>query len=318
MRQPVAIPNAHQGSTLNAGGSHNVGDGNKPKRPSDYSHRSSNVLSPRCVTSGQRVIPLNGGGSSNGINQNKPSSGPHSAHLHPKPEVTAVSQMSGSKGGEDDLVSGELDKQEQALFEQRLCEDEFGVAVRKINQNGKSNLRYVRCIEVDLMELDDEAPVSSNRSASSLSRGSISFVKGLASRLRSDRSLRSRSGSGDRNELTDFSNLLPGETMVRCLTWGKKKGVRIPLERFTSVRNGKTTERTKRNACPSTRILSLVTNDPYHRSLDIEAPTRLDRDKFAKAFSKFLNIPLETDENRSTRSDFTPATKGKFCSVLNV
>ncbi|CAJ1934412.1 unnamed protein product [Cylindrotheca closterium] len=312
MRQPVSIPNAHQGSTLHAGGSHNGSDGNKPKRPSDYSHRSSNVLSPRSVASGQRVIPLGGGGGSNDVHQNKQPSGPRSAHLQPKTEVTAVSQTSGSKGAEENLASGELDKQEQALFEQRLCEDEFGVAVRKINQNGKSNLRYVRCIEVDLMELDDEAPASSNRSVSSISKGSKSFVKGLASLLRSDRSTtRSRSESVDRNELTDFSNLLPGGTMVRCLTWGKKKGVRIPLERFTSVRKGKTTDRTKRNACPSVRILSLITNDPYHRSLDIEAPTRLDRDKFAKAFSKFLNIPLETDENRSTRSDLTPVAKSR-------
>mmetsp|Transcript_447 Transcript_447/g.679 ORF Transcript_447/g.679 Transcript_447/m.679 type:complete len:1079 (+) Transcript_447:293-3529(+) len=310
MRQPVSIPNAHQRSTLNTGGSHNGSDSNKPKRPSDYSHRSSGVLSPRNITSGQQVIPLNGGGSSSGINQNKPLSGPRSTPLNPKTEVTVVSQTSGSKGGEEDLGSGELDQQEQALFEQRLCEDEYGVAVRKINQNGKSNLRYVRCIEVDLMELDDDAPASSNRSVSSLSRGSISFVKGLANRLRSDRSIRSRSGASvDRNELTDFSNLLPGGTMVKCLTWGKRKGVRIPLERFTFVRKGKTTDRTRRNACPANRILSLVTNDPYHRSLDIEAPTRLDRDKFAKAFAKFLKVPLETEENRSTRSE--PTSKAK-------
>ena len=45
------------------------------------------------------------------------------------------------------------DDQEQALFEQRLCEDVYGVAVRKINQNGKSNLRYVKCSWVDASEL---------------------------------------------------------------------------------------------------------------------------------------------------------------------
>lgn len=312
MRQPISIPSADQRPTLNTGGSQNASDTNKPKRPS--APRNNNLLSPRSITSGQQVIPLmNGGGSSSGINQSKPASG-RSAHLHPKTAVSVVSQTSGSKGGEEELVTGELDKQEQALFEQRLCEDDYGVAVRKINQNGKSSLRYVRCITVDLMELDDDAPASSNRSVSSLSRGSISFVKGLAARLRSDRSTRSRSESMDRNELSDFSNLLPGGTMVKCLTWGKKKGVKIPLERFTSVRKGKTTDRTKRNACPSARILSVMTNDPYHRSLDIEAPTRLDRDKFAKAFSKFLNIPLETEDNRSTRSDFTPASKGKFAT----
>ena len=33
-------------------------------------------------------------------------------------------------------------------------------------------------------------------------------------------------------------------------------------------------------------------------TLDIEAPTKLDRDKFARAFARFLNIPLvEAGEN---------------------
>jgi hypothetical protein len=54
----------------------------------------------------------------------------------------------------------------------------------------------------------------------------------------------------------------------------------------------------------------LISDDPYHSSLDIEAPTKIDRDKFARAFSKFLNVPLEGDENMSTS---TPQTKGMFC-----
>lgn len=295
-------------SALDHGASHNGSDGNKPRRPSGNFLRSNNMISSHSAASGQN--PLQGGDSSSGINSNKP---PRSGPLHQKTEVSVVSQTSASKGGEDDMVSGELDKQDQALFEQRLCDDEYGVAVRKINQNGKANLRYVRCIEVDLIELDDDGPVSSNRSVSSLSRGSLSFVKGLVSRLRSDRSVKSRSDRSDgRHELSDLANLLPGGTMVKCLTWGKKKGVKIPLERFTCVRQGKTTDRTKRNTSPSSRILSLITNDPYHRSLDIEAPTRLDRDKFVKAFSKFLNVPIETEESRSTRSDFTPSAKGKI------
>ena len=41
-------------------------------------------------------------------------------------------------------------------------------------------------------------------------------------------------------------------------------------------------------------------------SLDIEAPTRLDRDKFASAFARFLGVPLieedEHDDERMGRS----------------
>lgn len=39
--------------------------------------------------------------------------------------------------------------EEQILFDQRLCEDTLGVAVRKINSNGKSQLRYVKCIALE-------------------------------------------------------------------------------------------------------------------------------------------------------------------------
>jgi hypothetical protein len=67
-------------------------------------------------------------------------------------------------------------------------------------------------------------------------------------------------------------------------------------------------------------------------TLDIEAPTKLDRDKFARAFSRFLNVPLVEVEQypiiqqqqqqqqplttggdmRSVRSDMTPQSyKGK-------
>jgi hypothetical protein len=43
-------------------------------------------------------------------------------------------------------------------------------------------------------------------------------------------------------------------------------------------------------------LLSLVTDDANHPSLDIEAPTKLDRDKFARAFAKFLGVPLEGED----------------------
>ena len=194
-----------------------------------------------------------------------------------------------------DNTAAEPDDLEQALFEQRLTEDLYGVAVRKINHNGKSNLRYVKCFFVDAAELEVDANgFSSSRSVSSHSRGTSRF-----SRFRGDRSVERSEG------------LMRGKK-VKVLSWGKKKEVNLPLERFVCVRKGKTTDRTRRNASPACRILSLITDDPYCPSLDIEAPTRLDRDKFAKAFSRFLRVPLEGDDVRSIRSDMTPPSlKGK-------
>lgn len=161
----------------------------------------------------------------------------------------------------------EPDSQEQALFEQRLCEDAYGVAVRKINQNGKSNLRYVKCVT-----LEDGEEISSTKSISGM-------VRSLSRRNRSDRSVTSNESGKER----------------RALQWGKKKECRVIVEQFTCVRKGKTTERTRRNVQPTSRLLSLITNDANHPSLDIEAPTRVDRDKFARAFAKFLRVPLESD-----------------------
>ena len=63
----------------------------------------------------------------------------------------------------------------------------------------------------------------------------------------------------------------------RVLVWGKKRGVQISLQSFAAVRKGKTADCARRNAAPSNRILSLVTLDPNHPSLDIEAPTQPDR-----------------------------------------
>jgi hypothetical protein len=191
------------------------------------------------------------------------------------------------------------DDQEQALFEQRLCQDIYGVAVRKINQHGKSNLRYVKCCFVDVSELEvDSNGFSSSRSVSSHSRRFSRFTR--------DRSLeRDRGESASREQQEAHRTLMKGKK-VKVLTWGKKKDVKIPLERFVCVRKGKMTERTRRNIYPATRILSLITDDPNQTSLDIEAPTRLDRDKFARAFSRFLGIPLEGDDVRSIRSDMTP------------
>jgi hypothetical protein len=338
MRQQVAIPNSIQQrvSAYNKSNGSNR-TSHSPKRPSDYRDSKTNeneTFPPRSVTPGRLLVPPNGAATNHRPRQPHipRNSNPSPLRQQQKQQQQQQQQQqvrsdgnsvvsSGSMAGAADWQQdGDLDHQEQALFEQRLCEDEYGVAVRKINQNGKSNLRYIKCIQVDLQDLDDDGPMSSNRSVSSLSRSSLSFVRGLRSRLRSDRSVSGRSRSErsiERNELRDLDKLLPGAILVKVLTWGKKKDVKLPLERFVAVRKGRTTDRTRKNTCPSTRILSLITNDPYHPSLDIEAPTRVDRDKFARAFAMFLKVPLEAEENRSTRSDFTPSSKRKSYGMID-
>lgn len=203
------------------------------------------------------------------------------------------------------------DDQEQALFEQRLCDDIYGVAVRKINQNGKSNLRYVKCSMVDAVELEpDSSGFSSSRSVSSRSRGFARFRdRSIDSRSESRGFPRFRERSLDRSENNDIHRTLMKGKKVKVLAWGKKKDVKIPLERFVAVRKGKTTDRTRRNVCPASRILSLISDDPHNPSLDIEAPTRLDRDKFARAFSRFLSVPLDGDDVRSVMSN---QSKGRY------
>jgi hypothetical protein len=210
-------------------------------------------------------------------------------HLHSSPPSPAA--------GSGDNV--DPDDQEQALFEQRLCEDIYGVAVRKINQNGKSNLRYVKCSYFDESDFLLNLPSSggNNNNSSSRSVSSRNSRSGLA-RFLSGASSVTGGRSVDRNSQPhrhDQEHNKTSSTKIRALTWGKKNLVKIPVDKFVVVRKGKTTDRTKRNPCPSSRILSLITNDPIHQSLDIEAPTRLDRDKFARAFARFLRIPLEGD-----------------------
>lgn len=183
------------------------------------------------------------------------------------------------------------ESQEQTLFEQRLCEDVYGVAVRKINQNGKSNLRYVKCIPVDDMSCDASDHRSTTKSVSSLVR---SLSRRTVTDRQRDRSLE-RGESGAMDDLESQRNLIPlalNSNRRKALVWGKKKDIRLNVDRFVCVRKGKTTERTRRSSQPSSRLLSLITNDANHPSLDIEAPTKLDRDKFAHAFSKFLGVPL--------------------------
>lgn len=172
------------------------------------------------------------------------------------------------------------ESQEQALFEQRLCEDAYGVAVRKINQNGKAQLRYVKCVTLDASDLPDD-------SASATSKSVASLVRSFSSRKK-------RSASIDE----DTDKLLSSGSK-KALLWGKKRDHKLALDKFVGVRTGKTTERTRKNPQPASRLLSLITKDNGKSSLDIEAPTRLDRDKFARAFARFLQVPLQFDTETS-------------------
>jgi kinesin family protein C2/C3 len=177
-----------------------------------------------------------------------------------------------------------LAQQEQVLFEQRLCDDPGGIAVRKINHNGKANLRYVKCVAVE--ELMD---AKSNKSVASKSVGSV--------------------GQHRPDALSDSGLSNPSR---KALVWGKKKHAAVSLDQFVAVVKGKTTERTRRNPSPAVRLLTLITK-PGQPSLDMEAPTKLDRDKFARAFSRFLQVPLEGDDDppsiQSISDNVTPVTK---------
>jgi hypothetical protein len=125
--------------------------------------------------------------------------------------------------------------------------------------------------------------------------------------------------------------LSDGGRSHRALTWGKKNAVVLSLDKFTCVRKGKTTERTMRNSSPGSRLLSIMTNVRGNESLDIEAPTMLDRDKFASAFARFLGVPLLDEKDvvvsggiggggvsRAGRSMASAGTAGKtmYCTIL--
>ena len=233
-------------------------------------------------------------------------------------------------------------QKEQTMFEHKLC-DRKGVAIKKINPNGKAQLRNVRCIRIS----SDSEKRSSRRKQPNMSqsvppalehthRSKPNYGGMPSSSNRSVSSLMGRLGGvggggvdGDGDGRKPSSNTTDSPTIsqestsptkgddggggsgdggcegivrdntwyhkhTRALTWGTKKKV-IPIYKFTCVRKGKMTDRTKRNACPATRLLTLVNETDRHGSLDIEAPTKQDRDKFALAFSTFLSVPLLED-----------------------
>ena len=126
----------------------------------------------------------------------------------------------------------EPDSQEQALFEQRLCEDVYGVAVRKINQNGKSNLRYVKCVA-----LDDASCGNASDSANKSVNGLVRSLSRRSDRQR-DRSLERGEAAASSNQLESHRNLIPlalNSNRKKALVWGKKKDIKLNVDRFVCV-----------------------------------------------------------------------------------
>jgi len=239
-----------------------------------------------------------------------------------------------------------LDDEEQFMFEQRLTQDELGVAIRKISHSGKAQLRYVKCVPLrppsssDYLEMDLKTNSAQERKSTltmpyldaharpKLNSDSISVSSKSSTGSRFMERMRNTTSSmGMRRLISSGGN--PSATVgegraggangglkgdkddglllqndadkldksLRALTWGKKNAVMLSLDKFTCVRKGKTTERTVRNSSPSSRLLSIITSVRGNESLDIEAPTMLDRDKFASAFARFLGVPLVEEES---------------------
>jgi hypothetical protein len=168
---------------------------------------------------------------------------------------------------------------DQKLFEARLQE---GIVIRKINSHGKSHLRTVRCVYV--VETTTGTPSRGSASASSSRHSNASSISTTNSPL--VRKYQTVSAQTSSSQL--------------ALAWGKRKDSNckiVPADCFRYIRKGKTTDRSRKNPAPSNRILTVVTHpETQLPSLDIETPTTLDRDKFAKAFGMYLKIPvLEED-----------------------
>jgi len=212
------------------------------------------------------------------------------------------------------VLRSDPDNEEQALFESKLTEDPMGIAVRKISSSGKSQLRYVKCIGLSnspaiapaKKRFSSATSIHSSMSLRSVGTKSVTRSVGLSStkrRLQLTKSSNASNG-GSRSVVSAANsedeiqnhNLLSSASSKRrlALTWGNKTKVVVGLEKFTCVRKGKGSDRTKRSTSPASHLLSVLTDDP-NISLDIEAPTRTDRDKFASAFARFLCVPLETE-----------------------
>jgi hypothetical protein len=241
----------------------------------------------------------------------------------PPPESTE-SALASKKVQEMIVLRSDPDQEEQAIFESKLAEDPNGIAIRKINSSGKSQLRFVKCIGVSdssavssKKRFSSAASIQSSMSLRSGGARSVSRSVGLSTTKKRlhlaksatashgvSRSVVSATTEDDMQSHTLLSSALSKRR--RALTWGNKTKVAVGVEKFTCVKKGKSTDRTRRSASPATHLLSVLTDD-INISLDIEAPTQSDRDKFAKAFARFLSVPLVSESETLEERVFVKA-----------
>jgi len=177
------------------------------------------------------------------------------------------------------------------------------VGIRKISANGKSSHRFVRCITVTAGEWDSGAGSTEDGNTSwcgSEGGGSTTWSNRLrrkGGRNRRDRNVDLLQPETNANTSAHFlpPHQQTSRNRVRVLVWGNKNKARVRVDRFIKISVGKTTPRTRKSQCAGTRLLSLIHGDPAYPSLDIETPTKEDRDKFVMAFSRFLGVPVEDE-----------------------
>lgn len=207
--------------------------------------------------------------------------------------------------------------------------DEQGLIINKIDRHGKAQLRYVRCMSLVAWNKTKKRNFAS-RSTGALNARHAHYFNGSRSTgdfytntLDDTQNLlhtntNPRPAAPVRNSATGKMN--PSEYV---LVWGKHPSHCIPLDRFQCITLGRQTVRTKLSRASHTCLLSLCTTAKQqvpsqssqqqqqssfddgscsrpkqeHASvLDIQAPTKMDRDLFANAFAQFLGINIITFE----------------------
>jgi kinesin family protein C2/C3 len=179
---------------------------------------------------------------------------------------------------------------EQSLFEKRLCEDSISIRIlQEDHLHGTfSQLRNLQCVVLPA----DEVTTNTDGGAKPHSKTATNSWK---------HRMRRRSNSDAAAAVTKLSQ----QSRQRALAILEQDSATIrmiPLTDIRHVQKGKTTERAKRCAASSHCILSLILNTDSGDtttttttttiSLDMEAPTRVDRDKFARAFATFLQVDV--------------------------
>eukprot|EP00816_Leptocylindrus_hargravesii_P002965 CAMPEP_0196817104 /NCGR_PEP_ID=MMETSP1362-20130617/58784_1 /TAXON_ID=163516 /ORGANISM="Leptocylindrus danicus, Strain CCMP1856" /LENGTH=1178 /DNA_ID=CAMNT_0042194669 /DNA_START=50 /DNA_END=3586 /DNA_ORIENTATION=+ len=190
--------------------------------------------------------------------------------------------------------------EEQMLFESKLCEDPEGIAIRKIDRFGKAQIRTVKC--VPLLQPNQN---TSRRSLASRSTGFISStLSKTAKKKQYVNASKSATDSFYVTTLDDTQNLLNNPRNAKLATCDVIRNNRahyalqygskhiIPLKAIVAVKLGRQTPRTNLNRGPGGSGCLLSLCGTQESCLDIEAPTRCDRDLFANAFALFLGVPI--------------------------